>query len=200
MDRKDTVLFVDDEPYVVEGLQHQLHREGYKILTATSGEEGLKILKETGVDVVVSDEQMPKMRGSEFLAIVCREYPKTIRIILTGQASLDAAIRAINEGEIYRFLTKPCNPSVLAQTIRQGLQFKTLKKESARLLATARGQQKIISDLERDYPGIAKVDRNIEGVIDLEDTDIDVDALINEINSEIASFENSQGSSSEDVV
>jgi len=190
MNRKDTVLLVDDEPYVVEGLQHQLHKEGYKILTATSADEALKLLAKTAVDVVVSDEQMPKMRGSEFLAIVCKNYPKTVRIILTGQASLDAAIRAINEGEIYRFLTKPCNPKDLAQTIRQALQLNTLKHESARLLAAARGQQKILSDLEQDYPGISKIRESQGGEIILEDTDVDIDSLIEEINSEISLFEN----------
>jgi two-component system probable response regulator PhcQ len=73
------------------------------------------------VDVVISDEKMPGMSGSEFLSLVRQEYPDTIRIILTGYGSLESAIRAINEGEIYRLFTKPCNVIDLAITIRLAL-------------------------------------------------------------------------------
>lgn len=136
MNRKNTVLLVDDEPNVLEGFQRGLRKEPYTVLTATSAEEGLRILAHTPVDVVISDEQMPKIKGSEFLAKVHREYPKTIRIILTGQASLESAIRAINDGEIYRFLTKPCSVVELAKIIRKALLIKKLtNKETTRSLA-----------------------------------------------------------------
>lgn len=192
MGHLDTVLFVDDESHILEGLQNGLHKESYTILTATSGKEGLQTLACTPVDVVVADEQMPGMRGSEFLAAVCKKYPETIRITLTGQASLEAAIRAINEGEIYRFLTKPCNAVDLAHTIRQALQLKKLTRESSRLLAAAQQQQAILSDLEREHPGIAKVNRTKEGEIILDKTNYDLDSLINEINMEIGVFESFQ--------
>ncbi|MFQ5580789.1 MAG: response regulator, partial [Nitrospiria bacterium] len=84
MKHVDTVLFVDDEPRILEGLKNRLHKEPYTILLATSGEEGLETLENHPVDLVVSDEQMPGMCGSEFLTAVCREYPETIRITLTG--------------------------------------------------------------------------------------------------------------------
>lgn len=118
------VLFVDDEPLVTEALKRSLSEEEYKILTANSADEALDILAREPVDVVVADEKMPGMSGSEFLAAVCQEHPDTIRIMLTGQASLEAAVRSINEGEIYRFLTKPWNKDNLAITIRQALQQK----------------------------------------------------------------------------
>ncbi len=193
MNRKDTVLFVDDEPHILEGLRHGLRKESYRILTATSGEDGLKALACTSADVVVSDEQMPGMCGSEFLGVVCRLYPETIRITLTGQASLGAAIRAINEGEIYRFLTKPCHIMNLSNTIRQALQLKKLARESSRLLVAARQQRTLLSDLEREHPGIAKVKRSNRDEIILEETNEDLDSLINEINLEIGLFESSQG-------
>ena len=116
------VLFVDDEPKVTRAIKHTLRKENYEILSAVSAQEALGILERESVDVVVSDEQMPGMSGSELLARVCREYPDTVRIILTGQASLEAAVRAINEGEIYRFLEKPCDAEELATAIRQALQ------------------------------------------------------------------------------
>lgn len=185
MKHVDTVLFVDDEPRILEGLKSRLHKEPYTILLATSGEEGLETLENHPVDLVVSDEQMPGMCGSEFLTAVCREYPETIRITLTGQASLKAAIRAINDGEIYRFLTKPCNTVDLAHTIRQALQLKKLTRENARLLAAARQQQAILLALERDHPEITKVDLTEGGEVLLNETSEDLESLINEINMKI---------------
>ena len=132
------ILCVDDEPAVLEGLRLALRPYPFEILTAASAIRGLEILAATPVDVVVSDEQMPGMSGSEFLEIVCRKYPETVRITLTGQASLDAAIRAINEGEIYRFVLKPCNPVDLAHNIQSALQLKRLRDESVQLLAALR--------------------------------------------------------------
>ena len=80
------VLFVDDEPDLTESVRCALRKEPYEILTANSAQEALGILETTEIDVVVSDEGMPEMRGSEFLSIVRRDYPETIRMILTGQA------------------------------------------------------------------------------------------------------------------
>jgi CheY-like chemotaxis protein len=101
-----TVLFVDDEPNVTDGLKRALRREPYEFLTATSGAAALKILEGQYVDVVVSDEQMPGMSGSVFLSTVRKQFPHTIRMILSGQASLEAAVRAINEGQVHRFFLK----------------------------------------------------------------------------------------------
>lgn len=124
------VLFVDDEPHIVDGLKRALRKEPYQIITANSGHEALTIIQQEPVDVVVSDEMMPGMSGSELLAFVCRDYPETIRMILTGHASLDMAIKAINEGEIYRFFTKPCSELDLAVTIRHALRQKDLVEEN----------------------------------------------------------------------
>lgn len=192
MKRLDTVLFVDDEPHILEGLKNRLRKEPYTILTAISGEAGLETLSRNPVDVVVADEQMPGMCGSEFLEVVCREHPETIRITLTGQASLEAAIRAINKGEIYRFLTKPCNAMELAHTIRQALQLKKLTRENARLLAAARQQKAILSALEREHPEITKVNLTEEGEIILNETNDDLESLIDEVVKEIGSFDHSQ--------
>jgi len=92
------VLIVDDEPTITDLLKDALANEPYDILSAASAEEALPILDREQVDVVISDEKMPGMSGSEFLAIVRQEYPDTVRMILTGHGSLESAIRAINEG------------------------------------------------------------------------------------------------------
>jgi DNA-binding NtrC family response regulator len=180
-----TLLFVDDEPHVTEALKRALRKEPYKILSAKSADEALGILVHKVVDVVVSDEQMPGMSGSQFLSIVSKKYPDTVRIILTGHASLVAAIRAINEGEIYRFLTKPCNEVDLAVTIRQALQQKELMSVSRRLLKKVRYQSALFRELEKEYPGITTVERDSTGTILVDGTEHDLKRLIEQINREV---------------
>lgn len=127
---KHKVLFVDDEPHVVDGLKRALRREPYEIFCAHSGFEALELIEREPIDVVVSDEMMPGMSGSELLSKVYQNHPDIIRMILTGHASLDLAIKAINEGQIYRFFTKPCNEIDLAVTIRHALRQKDLVEEN----------------------------------------------------------------------
>lgn len=172
------ILFVDDDENVLAAVQAALRREPYEILTATSGPEGLRLLAEQRVDLVVADERMPGMSGSEFVALVRRRYPETVRLILTGSGDLDSAMRAINEGQVYRYLTKPFNTVSMAATLRQALQ----EREAARSAAPApaardsrTGQQRrvLIDDLERDHPGISDVQRDPSGAIVLDDTELD---------------------------
>lgn len=175
-----TVLFVDDDPDILAGLQGALRRYPFVILTATSGAQALKVLETHAVDVVVSDERMPNMAGSEFLAIVRQKHPETVRIVLTGEASLAAAIRAINEGEVYRFLSKPCSPVDLAGTIQHALQQKPMARETAQLFDRTREQHEILRDLEHRHPGISEVKRNVHGAIVLDEL-TDADELIRQI-------------------
>lgn len=184
--KKHKILFVDDEPEVLSALKNVFHRGPYEIVTAGSGREGLAVLAGQPVDVVVSDERMPGMSGTEFLSAVRRSWPETIRIVLTGQASMDAAIRAINEGEVYRFLTKPCNPVDLSYTIRHALQLKDLMRESAKLLSMSRRRNTVLDSLELAYPGITRVDRDSAGAIVLQGEDQDdPDALVFQIAKEV---------------
>ncbi len=126
------MLLVDDEPRVTKALTRTLRTEAYTVLTASSADEALQLLVREPVDVIVADERMPDMCGSELLAQVCRTYPNTVRILLTGHANLEAAVRAINEGGIYRFLTKPCREGDLTGAIQQALQQK--KQEKTQIL------------------------------------------------------------------
>ena len=115
------VLFVDDEPKVLDGFRRQL-RKHTEILTATSGLEGLDMLEWQGpFAVVVSDMRMPGMSGTEFLAAVRERSPDSVRIVLSGQADLESAIAAVNEGQIFRFLTKPCSADALRGAVDAGL-------------------------------------------------------------------------------
>src|SRR2546425_2358089 len=148
------VLLVDDEPHVTEALKRVLREEAYDIRTASSARTALQILAREAVDVVVSDERMPGMSGSEFLATVRRSYPNTVRILLTGHASLEAAVRAINEGEVYRFLTKPCKEADLTRAIEHALQRKERLIASQPPFVTTEGQSAPLHELEQEYPGI----------------------------------------------
>ena len=131
---KSKLLLVDDEPNLTSALVRSLDRSQFEIFTADSAQQGLMILAGNDIDVVVSDERMPGMTGSQFLTEVRKQWPNTIRMILSGQADLEAAVRAINEGEVYRFLLKPCHPKELQMTILQGLQQKKLVAQSRKLL------------------------------------------------------------------
>jgi len=182
-----TILIVDDEPFITEILTEALSREPYVILTAGSAEDALRLLDQRQMDVIISDEKMPGMSGSEFLAVVRKKYPDTIRIILTGHGSLESAIRAINEGQIYRFFTKPCNVLDLAMTIRKAIQQNELKKEIQRLVSIEKRKSAFIKTLENQYPGITKVNRDSRGEIIIDDA-IDNrrwDTLIEEINTAV---------------
>jgi DNA-binding NtrC family response regulator len=168
----------------LEGIRNALRKEPYDIVTATSAVLALKTLTTRPIDVVVSDEQMPGLSGSKLLATVRQMYPTTVRIMLTGCASLEAAIRAINEGEVYRFLTKPCNLTELAQVLRSALLLKNLVHESTGLLATARQQRVVLEELEREHPGITRVKRSASGCIVLGDLGESAAALIQEMHLE----------------
>jgi len=164
-----SVLIVDDEAVIRDVLEEALVQAGFKVFSAASAENAFLVLDKHSVDVVISDEQMPGISGSEMLAIIRRRYPETIRIILTGHATLESTIRAINEGEIYRFFTKPCNIVDLTITIRQALQQRYLEKENERLLHLVNQQALSLKKLEECAPGITHVKRDPSGAVIIDD-------------------------------
>jgi DNA-binding NtrC family response regulator len=179
--RKSQVLLVDDEPNITAGLKRALRREPYEIVTANSGREALEIMAAQPIDVVVTDEQMPGMSGSELLRTVCRRHPGTVRMMLTGQASLEAAIRAINEGEVYRFFTKPCNDADLRLTIRNALQQQTLMRQSRRLLREYRKWVAARQERER----LAAADTALAEAIVIEEVEGNMEDLLREIETQL---------------
>ena len=114
--RKPQLLFVDDEQRVLNSMRIMFRRE-CELHLATSGQEALEIIKSRDIDVIVADHRMPRMTGVEVLTQVRTLSPRTVRILLTGYADLDAVEGSINEGEVFRFLTKPCPPDQLRNTI-----------------------------------------------------------------------------------
>jgi len=128
-----TILLVDDEENIVSSLARLLRRNGYKILRANSGKEGLEILKENTVGVIVSDQRMPKMTGVEFFNQVKQLYPDTIRIVLSGYTELKSITDSINEGAIYKFLTKPWDDELLQKNVAEAFERHEMKIENIRL-------------------------------------------------------------------
>src|SRR5688572_3324763 len=131
------VLFVDDEPLAIEAVVRSLRATGLKLLTATSGREGLELVEKHPIAVVVSDQQMPGMQGHEFLERVASLRPSTIRIMLTGQADFAVAQRAINHGHVHQFLVKPCDSATLLAALNAALQRIELERASRELLRVA---------------------------------------------------------------
>ncbi len=144
----EKVLFVDDETFVLESFRRNL-RKFVKMETANSGEKGLELIATQGpFAVVVSDLRMPGMNGVQFLSRVKELSPETTRILLTGQADLEDAIAVINEGQIFRFLTKPCGPESLKAAITDGIEQYRLKQAEKQLLEqTLRGTIKLLVEI-----------------------------------------------------
>jgi DNA-binding NtrC family response regulator len=118
----ERVLFVDDEPNVLEGIRRGL-RNRVELQTASSGAQGLEVLRSAGpFAVVVSDMRMPEMTGAQFLAKVRLLWPDTVRLILSGQSDLESTIAAVNDGHIFRFLSKPCSSDQIWAAVEAALQ------------------------------------------------------------------------------
>ena len=144
----DGILCVDDDASILEGYKRHLRKE-FKLETAVGPEQGLQMVAEGGpFAVVVSDLQMPGMNGIQFLARVREQAPDTVRILLTGNADLQTSIDAINQGQIFRFLTKPCTPEALANTLKAGLaQYRLITVEHELLEHTLSGSIKVLCEV-----------------------------------------------------
>jgi response regulator RpfG family c-di-GMP phosphodiesterase len=146
--RRERVLCVDDEPRVLDGLKRLMHHH-FTVVTAPGGVEGLEILAaDDPFAVVLSDMRMPGMDGAVFLREARKLKPDTVRILLTGQAELHAAISAVNEGNIFRFLTKPCAPDVLTASLQAAVEhYRLVTAERVLLEQTLHGSIKTLSDI-----------------------------------------------------
>jgi len=141
------ILCVDDEPHILKGLERSLF-ESFDIETARNAEEALMRMSQTEYEVVVSDMRMPNMDGAELLKKARLAHPDTTRILLTGQAELDAAMKAINEGDVFRFLLKPCDSLTLTAQLNEAVKLHRLKTGEKELLEkTLKGSIKVLSEI-----------------------------------------------------
>lgn len=144
----EKILFVDDEVQILDSMKRQL-RKRFKIVTAESGNQALELMKTEGpFSVVVSDMRMPIMDGVELLTTIKDMYPETVRMMLTGNADQGTAIEAVNKGQIFRFLNKPCPvPTLVTSLALAQRQYRLITAERELLDKTLKGSVKVLSEL-----------------------------------------------------
>jgi CheY-like chemotaxis protein len=144
----EKVLFVDDEPHLLAGIERGL-RQHFPVYTATGGSQGLQMLRQSGpFAVVVSDMRMPEMTGVQFLAQVRETYPDSVRMILSGQSDLSDTIAAVNEGNIFRFLSKPTDAGQLVTAVESAVaQYRLLAAEKVLLEQTLTGAVNMLVEI-----------------------------------------------------
>ena len=163
-DYKHTVLLVDDEEKIVNSLKRLLRKEGYQLITASSGAEGLKVLEENDVHLVISDQRMPQMSGTEFFATVREQYPDAIRIILTGYTEVDSITESINKGHIYKFFLKPWNDQNLKLEIKSALEQYDLIQANKRL------NERVVEQNEE----LKRINENLEMLVKKRTTELEI--------------------------
>lgn len=178
MNSESQVLLVDDEPNVIQGIIRHLRSEPYRILSATSAAEALRMLATEKIDVLITDERMPKMSGSELVAQVRKAYPDIICMMLSGQADFDAAIRAINDGEIYRFLRKPCDPLEIATDIRLALEHQSLIVQSRKLQDQYRKELSFTQKLKQNHPDLFEIQYDKDGFVVIDESEYNLEQNI----------------------
>jgi response regulator RpfG family c-di-GMP phosphodiesterase len=153
--RKHTLLVVDDEADVGDSV-HDLLRREFNVLRARSGEEGLRLMRENEVHIIMTDQRMPKVTGVELLKSIRTGHPQAIRMLFTGYADLDAVIAAINQGHIFRFLKKPWQPEELEFAVRDAA------AEYDRLVETAETMERLRVELQQLRERITLLEKEVE--------------------------------------
>jgi two-component system, probable response regulator PhcQ len=170
-----TLAFVDDEINILYSIKRLLRKKDWTLLTFVTPEEALAELKgRSDIDIIVSDYRMPGMTGVEMLKRMKHDCPDALRIILSGHADLQGILQAINQAEIYRFITKPWIDEDFIITLENAIQYHTLARENLRLSLRVRQQQGRINKqlnelkrLESESPGITHVQWDEDGSIDI---------------------------------
>jgi DNA-binding NtrC family response regulator len=182
------VLFVDDDPNLLSGVRRALRHEPISILVADGAAVALGLLVSESVDIVVTDDRMPGMSGTEFLRLMRKEQPHILRILMTGHADFETAMRAINEGEVFRFLTKPCSLSDLLRALHSAMDQRELILENQRLVDLLRRRHADVRQLSGSIRD-RTVAREADGAIDLGDVFEDLSSIVAEMEQEVEASE-----------
>ncbi|PSN17858.1 fused response regulator/phosphatase [filamentous cyanobacterium CCP5] len=144
---KLALMIVDDEPDNLD-LLYRTFRRDFKVYQATSGFEALKLLDQLGdIAVIISDQRMPRMNGTEFLSRTVERFPDTIRIVLTGYTDVEDLVEAINSGQVFKYITKPWNPQKLKEVVVQAAETYRVVKQRTRVLTRALRRESLVNDV-----------------------------------------------------
>ncbi|WP_305045851.1 response regulator [Geoalkalibacter sp.] len=185
----NAVLIVDDEKQVIQAIERALYDEDISVMGATCAEDAEELLERHPFKVVISDQCMPGMEGSEFLGLVSLRHPEIVRIMLTGHATLPGIMDAVNRGEIYRFFTKPWDDLELRFALRSAIEKYDLEARVRRLMMVARRQTLHLRRLEMEHPGMTRFQdsEDIQDLLKLDDGKIA--DLLRELDVEIGGSE-----------
>ncbi|MFA5118656.1 MAG: response regulator [Candidatus Omnitrophota bacterium] len=165
-----TILIVDDEQNILSSLSRLLRADDRDINTAGCVQEGIDKLKSLGgVDLVISDNRLPDGQGVDFLVKVKQLYPDSIRILFTGYPDLEAAIQAINKGQVYRFITKPWENEELKMIVKQSLDYFDVIRDNRVLIKIARQQAEWLEAMQKKYPQVSPEELNKGGMYIIEE-------------------------------
>jgi DNA-binding NtrC family response regulator len=154
-----SILLVDDEPAVLRALERVLTMDGHHVYKAGDPLMALDVLAREHVEVLIADIDMPRMSGVELVARVRREHPAVVRILLTGRASLNSTITAINEGEVFRYVTKPWDFEEMRATLQAAAARALENGQLARRRAAHEQHARLLEAIEAAFPGITNVER-----------------------------------------
>ena len=172
------LLLVDDEENIAAALVRLLRRDGYTILRANSGQGGLDLLTRHKVGVIVSDQRMPGMTGTEFLIKVKELYPDTVRIVLSGYTELNSVTDAINRGAVYKFLTKPWEEDLLRANVEEAFQRYEMKTENIRLNL----------ELQNANDALRQINRELEQRVELKTRELVRNLNVLQVSQEILEY------------
>ncbi len=160
------VLFVDDDPAVIRAIARVIAAQsGFDVVTAGSGKEALEILGRSSIDILVSDIDMPQMTGLELVRQARREFPTTLRVLLTGAATMDRAVQAINEGEVVRFFSKPFDVGAFTHAFNELRERILMLRRERHIEAQRERCQELFRWIEERFPGTLAIARGESGEV-----------------------------------
>lgn len=178
VNKKPKILVVDDEPDNLDLLYRTFYRE-YKVLRATSGPAALELLaKEGDVSVIISDQRMPMMSGTEFLSLTATQYPDIIRIILTGYTDVEDLVEAINAGKVFKYVTKPWEAEELKAVVRQALDTHNVLRARTHELTRTLRQESLLNTVTNTIRSALDYRQILQAIVDNVGDMLEVDVCL----------------------
>jgi adenylate cyclase len=154
-----TILVVDDESLITNTLSRVLRASGYRVVATQNPLEAIAILSKQHIDILLSDVEMPGISGIELVKLASKEFPGVLRILLTGHVTTENMLRAINEGQVFRYLPKPFDNKQILETMKAATEQLITMRQLKELSLLHQQQEHLKAELEEEYPGLHAVKR-----------------------------------------